>query len=472
MEAFQPEVVHIRVYCAFKKAPCPHCGQRGRRKRTCQRQVRTLAYKKVAYLDITYGEYEAACGCCTTFRNHPDEVLPKAHYDNRVRQAVLDRLLEDAMSMEGVLRALQRDFLLDLSPGFVYDCLRQQVQQLNLAAHRQTVLQRFSGTLCVDELHLGRYTLLLATDPLADLPVAFALVKANDQGHMRRFLGTLKHWGLRPRVVVTDGSGLYPTLLAELWPQAAHQLCVFHVLKDINQLVLDEVRRLRRHCARRGNAGRRRRARPRKGRRPRRGPTVKQKAHFIFKHRYLIVKRRQGLSDREAQDLRQMFAYLPALRTLWYFVQEVYRLLAPKQSAHQAWCRRAALLRDPNYQAFPGLVAALGMLTKDKFAKMIAFLHSPARQRVRTNNHVERANRKLRYFEKVRYKWRRRRTLIRFLVLALDRWWRQASNPQQHQATPRPKTSRPTAATPRTDQPRGPKKPPGWVEISEESLNM
>jgi hypothetical protein len=41
---------------------------------------------------------------------------------------------------------------------------------------------------------------------------------------------------------------------------------------------------------------------------------------------------------------------------------------------------------------------------------------------VRTNNHVERVSRRLRYFEKVRYKWRRRRTIVRFVILALDRW--------------------------------------------------
>jgi hypothetical protein len=80
------------------------------------------------------------------------------------------------------------------------------------------VLARFSGTLCVDELHLGRYTLLLATDPLADLPVGFALVGANDKDHMRRFLGNLARGGLRPEVVVSDGSALYPEVLAELWP--------------------------------------------------------------------------------------------------------------------------------------------------------------------------------------------------------------------------------------------------------------
>jgi len=245
MEAVQPQVVHIPVRCAFKKAPCPTCGKNGRRKKVLHRQVRTIAYHQVAYLDITYGEYAARCACCRYFRNAPPGVAPKAEYDNRVRQAVLDRILEDAMSIEGVLKAMRRDFLLELSTGFVYDCLHAAVDRLDMASHRRQVLERFSGTLCVDELHLGRYTLLLATDPLADLPVAFALVQTNDKAHMERFLKNLQAWGLLPRVVVTDGSNLYPEVLARLWPQAAHQLCVFHVLKDINDKVLDEVRRAR-----------------------------------------------------------------------------------------------------------------------------------------------------------------------------------------------------------------------------------
>src|ERR1700730_16031684 len=152
--------------------------------------------------------------------------------------------------------AMQRDFLVRLSEGFVYDCLRWQLARLDLAQHRQLVLQRFSGTLCVDELHLGAYTLLLATDPLADLPVGFALVGANDQEHMGRFLRNLARWGLRPRVVVSDGSGLAPERLAEIWPEAQHQLCVFHLPRDVLDKVLAGVRRLRRAQARRGRAGR------------------------------------------------------------------------------------------------------------------------------------------------------------------------------------------------------------------------
>lgn len=55
---------------------------------------------------------------------------------------------------------------------------------------------------------------------------------------------------------------------------------------------------------------------------------------------------------------------------------------------------------------------------------------------VRTNNHVERTNRRLRYFEKVRYKWRRRRTIVCFVVLALDRWRNQRAANEEDAATP------------------------------------
>jgi hypothetical protein len=174
------------------------------------RTVRTVAHKAIAFLEITYGEYQAKCDCCTTFRTNPEGVLPKARYDNKVRDLVLDRILMDGMSIERTIESLRREFLLDLSTGFIYDVLRGRAEQLDMATHRRMVLENFSGTLCVDELHLGRFTLLLATDPLSDLPVAFALVDANDQDHMRRFLNNLRNWGLNPQVVVTDGSNLYP----------------------------------------------------------------------------------------------------------------------------------------------------------------------------------------------------------------------------------------------------------------------
>jgi hypothetical protein len=424
-----PTTVVIPLHCAPKKAPCPECGKRGTRKRTLTRTVRTVAYKTIAYLEITYGEYQARCDCRTTFRNTPDDVLPKAQYDNKVRDLVLGRILKDGMSVERTLESLAREFFLDLSSGFVYDVLHDFAAGLDMAGHRRKVLEHFSGTLCVDELHLGRFTLLLATDPLSDLPVAFALVAANDQDHMRRFLGNLKTWGLAPKVVVTDGSNLYPGVLGELWSKADHQLCVFHVIKDINKLVLDAVRRLRTAMNRRGKAGRKKK-RGRKGakakaRAARRGLTVKQKAHFVFKRRHLIVKRRENLTVAEREDLIRMLEYLPELATLRRFADRIYWLFDTPKDVQQAGCRRSAIVRDPAFRAVPELVKAMEQLDGEKFQKMMAYLRNPVSQRVRTNNHVERTNRLFRLFEKVRYKWRRRRTLVRFVVLTLEGIWRE-----------------------------------------------
>ena len=157
METIGPHVRTIPVRCAPGKAPCPNCGKLGRRKAIHHRQVRTIAYKQVVFLDITYGEYRARCSCCRTFRTNPPDVEPRALYDNKVRRAVLDRILDDGMSVERVIASMSRDFLLDLSDGFVYDCLHRQARRLDMAEHRRWVLERFSGTLCVDELHLGRH---------------------------------------------------------------------------------------------------------------------------------------------------------------------------------------------------------------------------------------------------------------------------------------------------------------------------
>jgi hypothetical protein len=434
-----------RIRCAPKLAPCPTCGRRGHRKRLLHRRLRTAAYRQVGWLHVTYAEYQARCHCCKYFRTWPLDVPPKADYDATIRQAVLDRLLLDRLNVQQTIASMQRDFLVHLSEGFVYDCLRWQLGRLDLAVHRQQVIEHFSGTMCVDELHLGPYTLLLATDPLADLPVGFALVKANDQEHMSRFLRNLAAWGLQPEVVISDGSSLYPELLATIWKDARHQLCVFHLLRDVLDKVLDGVRRLRRAQERRGQAGRkRRRGRPRqsqKTRRQRGGPSQREKAKFIGRHRFLIVKRSERLSREEWDDLVQMFQYLPELRPLWYFSQDIYHLLDDSKTLKVARWRYTLLRNDPKYQGVCELVVALDLLAEPKLTRMMAYVQTRKEKRQRTNNHVERMNRRLRFAEKVRYRWRRRRWVVRWVVLLLDVCWKTAAQPKANRQPQQGQTS-------------------------------
>jgi hypothetical protein len=130
---------------------------------------------------------------------------------------------------------------------------------------------------------------------------------------------------------------------------------------------------------------------------------LKEKSNFVFRHRYLIVKRREHLSDREKQDLCPLLEYLPDLRILREFADKLHRLFDPDQSEHSAWCHWQALFAKPEFQAIPEFTKAMSSLEVAKFAKMIAFLRGP---------------------------WRRRRTVVRYVVLSLDRWWKTA--PRQH----------------------------------------
>jgi hypothetical protein len=85
------------------------------------------------------------------------------------------------------------------------------------------------------------------------------------------------------------------------------------------------------------------------------------------------------------------------------------RAVREGDSGADAVKRRAALLRNEKYKGVPELAEALEILEAGKFKKAVAFVYSEAAEKVRTNKHVERANRRWRFCEKVRYKWRSRK---------------------------------------------------------------
>ena len=140
----------------------------------------------------------------------------------------------------------------------------------------------------------------------------------------------------------------------------------------------------------------------------------------VFKHHHPIVKRRENLTDKERDALERMLEYLPELATLRRFADRIYWLFDTPKDFHQASCRRGAIMHDATFQAVPELAKALKQLDEQTFPKLMAYLANPVSRRVRTNNHVERTDRMFRLLEKARYKWRRRRTLVRFVVLTLD----------------------------------------------------
>jgi len=396
----------------------------GRRKRVRTRRVRSLCYQQILWLQIHYGQYVAKCDCCKTFHSHPRDVDLKAKYDRKVRQAVIDRILQDKLNLSAVQASMQRDFLLDLSSGYVYSALEWAIKQFDGNEFRQQVLHEFRGVLCIDEIHLGKRVLLLASDPIADNPVACALVSRNDAAHMHRFMRNLKNRGFSPDTVVSDRSPLYPATIESVWPEAQHQLCVFHVIAEINKLILDAARQVR--CELKPKQIKKGRGRPsrRQQARARKLKEKRAQADMLFRSRHVLVRKRSKMTSQQKQRLEQLRSLSPTLATLRKFTDDVHALFSVRRNLDKAWRIWRRMRHSAKYRSVPSLAKALDILSKANMEKLLVYLNRPLanRTKTRTNNHVERCNRKLRYLEKIRYKWRRSKTIIRHVLLQFQNW--------------------------------------------------
>jgi Transposase len=390
-----------------KHYPCPQCGKKGKRKHVITRRIaHVAALQRRSWIVAEVGVYKARCQCCKYYQAPIDGVPNRGRYSLEVRNTVANALIRDRMPYMSVLRRMQEDYRLTLSLGYIHACFLWAHEQINMETHWTFVRTNFSGVLCIDEVHDSGRTILFATDPLGDFTVSFKLVENNDQDHMDAFLQALKDRGLDVQVAITDGSPLYKDALQSHWAGVEHQLCVFHVIKDVNKLILDGVRAIKNRIKRQGNKGRKkRRGRPSKPaqqqRQRRGGMSKKEQATFIWEHQYLIVRKPDDLSAQDKDNLALMLQIAPDLTLFRHFNQQFYRLFEKGITKQCARARRTRMVTHPLYQANAFLAKALKKISKDKVDKMIVFLGWENGQR--TNNHVERNNRVFRMMQKTRY---------------------------------------------------------------------
>ena len=188
--------------------------------------------------------------CHRLFRAQPPFLRPGAIYTRRVVQKAIEAVYCDGMAARDVPDRLARDFWVHPTEKMVRLWCRAFADHLEFETDYQPwVIASFSGVLCVDELYQGEVALLLAVDPAApegDRLVGYMLVsKGVDATAVKTFLGRLKSLGIEPAEVITDDSALYPAVLAQIWPAAAHQLCLFHATRHVVEAVNAVIKRVR-----------------------------------------------------------------------------------------------------------------------------------------------------------------------------------------------------------------------------------
>ena len=220
---------------------CDRCGRAAHAVAEARRTALDIALDGPVVLLVTVSVHHCPT-CHHFFRAQPPFLRRDAIYTNRVVGKAVLSVYQDGMAIRRVAARLARDFWVQPSEGMIRQWCKTYSAGLDFATDYQAwVVEEFSGILCVDEAYQDRLALLLAVDPAApegDRLVGYQLVHgAVDQGDVARFLQRLQGVGIAPDQVITDGSQLYPAVLAQVWPSAAHQLCLFHETRTLTKAV-------------------------------------------------------------------------------------------------------------------------------------------------------------------------------------------------------------------------------------------
>jgi transposase-like protein len=281
-------------------------------------------------------------------------------------------------------------------------------------------LSDFSGYIAADELYDGPFCVLSVVDNRTFKRLAYQVLdrdptQTDVAALFRRLHAALRARGLKVQGVTTDGSSLYPEAITAVFGEVPHQLCTFHVLRDVTKAVLSAVAKLRKELA--ATAPKLPRGRPSKAARraARRKKRIEQKVGALFEHRYLFVRRQ--LSAAERKTLARITRGRPQLRRLRVLMDEVYRLFDRRCRTATALGKLAALRR--RLRRFVRLRKVLKKLFSPGLEQALTFLDE--RLMGATSNAVERGNRRYRKAQKTVYRVRTQRSIEGRLALDLLR---------------------------------------------------
>jgi hypothetical protein len=269
-------------------------------------------------------------------------------------------------------------------------------------------LASFSGYVAADELYEGPYCVLSVVDNRAYKRILYEVLD-HDPTHdditafFERLKMALTDRDLPLQGITTDGSPLYPEPIRMVFGEIPHQICTFHVLKELTQGILCAVAAERHRLAQ--SKPKLKRGRPsskdKTARRlARKRKTIQEKISGLFQGRFLFVKRR--LKPSERQQLLHITRGRPQLRKLRDIMDHIYALFDRRCRTQTAvnklkklrqWVKRFKWIGDTLKKVFaPTLEKALTFLD-DKLL--------PA-----TSNAVERGNRRHRKMQKSVYRVR------------------------------------------------------------------
>ncbi len=282
-------------------------------------------------------------------------------------------------------------------------------------------LSEFSSYIAADELYDGPFCVLFIVDNHKFNRLYYEVLDHNPTKEdmvqfFKHFKRMLDARNLAVKGITTDGSPLYPEPIAEVFGEAEHQSCQFHVIQEINKAILKAVAQVRREVKQKKIKRLRGRTCGRQAKRiAQKNKRLQEKIANLFEYRYLFVKHR--LSEKEKRTLQRITRGFKQLRSLRLIMDEVYRLFDRRCRMDTALEKLAKLRR--RVRRFTKLRETLKKLWSPNLEKALTFLDDsllPA-----TSNAVERANRRHRKMQKSIYRVRTRDHISQRIAIDMQR---------------------------------------------------
>jgi Transposase len=287
--------------------------------------------------------------------------------------------------------------------------------------YQDWALSDFSGYIAADELYDGPFCVLSIVDNRNFKRLCYQVLD-HDPTHkditafFRKFQAALEQRGLKLKGITTDGSPLYPEPIAAVFGSVPHQICEFHVLKELTKAILRAVAKVRKQLAATKPAGKRGRpSTPQAKRVARQRKRLQQKVQDLFDHRHLFVQHR--LTPAERRTLQRITRGLNSLRTLREIMDEIYRLFDRRCRTDTA-LEKLARLRA-RVRRFREVGKTLSKLTSPNLDKALTFLDDKLLPS--TSNAVERGNRRHRKMQKTVYRVRTKEHIVERIALDMIR---------------------------------------------------
>jgi Transposase len=289
-----------------------------------------------------------------------------------------------------------------------------------VTAYLDGALAEFSGYIAADELYDGPYCVLSIVDNRKFRRLTYRVLDHNPTHQdilrfFKDFKKELDRRGLALQGITTDGSPLYPVPIGQVFGDTPHQICEFHVIKELTLAILRAVAQVRKRLKASMPALGRGRPSRKTNKIARRRKRLERKITDLFDHRHLFVK--HHLTPSEKRTLRRITRGLTHLRRLREIMDQVYGLFDRRCRTDTALEKLARLRR--RVRRLKNVSRTLNKLFSENLDKALTFLDDSLLPS--TSNAVERGNRRHRKMQKTVYRVRTQSQISRRIAADMQR---------------------------------------------------